>query len=230
MGSSDAAGEFMVETLDKQELHFRTGFGLTRKCMKKTIEAPKYGVGQGIGWSGQACSATLNTICKAMETSCRGMKFVNPKKNIIINTFGDSFVDDTELGTNALGKGNEITLLEQAQFKDQKHSLYWFTSGGRNAVDKCLWYYVSFKFVKGKAVMKKIYKIEGELKTRPSFEDLAQLVPRFEIDKAHKTLGCWVCPSLDQSKQKNEMIKCCKKWVERVKTSFLKAHEKINCL
>ena len=39
-------------TLDNQELHFRTGFGLTSECMKKTEKTPKYGAGQGIGWSG----------------------------------------------------------------------------------------------------------------------------------------------------------------------------------
>jgi len=62
LGSPKQAGDYMVKILDQQKLHFRTGYGITKSCVKKSKSSPKYGAGQGIGWSGQSCTATLNTI------------------------------------------------------------------------------------------------------------------------------------------------------------------------
>ena len=63
----------MIKALDAQRLYFRTGYGLTGDHIKKSEHTPKYGAGQGIGWSGQSCMATLNTVSKAMEMKCKGM-------------------------------------------------------------------------------------------------------------------------------------------------------------
>jgi len=123
-GSPKTASKYMEDTLDCQEILFCTGYGLTSQCIKKTAKNPKFGAGQGIGWSGQACSARLNIICNAMEDTCHGMKFVNPRQTIGVSTFRDYFVDDTELGTNQLGKSSDLTMVQQAQRNDQKHTLY----------------------------------------------------------------------------------------------------------
>jgi len=226
LGSSKNAGDYMVEILDHQKLHFRTGYGITKACVTKAHDNPKYGAGQGIGWSGQSCTATLNTISQAMDNTCNGMIFVNPAKTIKLKTFGDYFVDDVSLGTNSKGK-KEKSILQQAKFNDQKHSLYLYTSGGKNAIEKCLWYYLAFKFIQGRAEMLKKSEIEGEIRTRFGYGFPKEVVPRYEVDEAHKTLGCWVSPSLNQTKQKEEVIKKCEQWVQRVAASHLKAHEKL---
>jgi len=63
--------------------------------------------------------------------------------------------------------------------------------------------------------------------TVDSFMNAKIPVPQSEVDVPHKTLGCWVCPLLDQSVQGSELNKMCVKWVQRVAGSFLKATEKI---
>jgi len=73
-GLSPKASKYMENTLDGQEIHYRTGYGLTKQYMKKTNCTPKFGAGQGIGWRRQSCSATVNIISNAMEESCNGMK------------------------------------------------------------------------------------------------------------------------------------------------------------
>jgi len=75
-----------------------------------------------------------------------------------------------------------MNLLQHAQKNDQKHSLYLHVSGGTKAIEKCLWYYLSFRFEKGQAKMKKISEIEGELKTKSSFKILLEIVPRYEVE------------------------------------------------
>ena len=61
-------------------------------CVRRSEETPKYGAGQGIEWSGQSCSATLNTISNAMNDNCKGIKFQNPTGKITVETFGDYFL------------------------------------------------------------------------------------------------------------------------------------------
>jgi hypothetical protein len=226
-GASKQANKYMQDTLDNQEIHYKSGYGITKGFVKKSENNPKFGAGQGIGWSGQACNATLNIISNAMANNCKGMVFLSPSKAIRVSTFGDYFVDDTELGTNEKGKEPSISLIEQARFNDQKHSLYWFVSGGRNAVEKGSWYYLKHKFVKGIAIPCTAEEINEILQTRASFAENKVPVPQLEVDVAHKTLGCWVCPLLNQTKQVDELKKLCVKWVQRVTGSFLKASEKI---
>ena len=136
-------------------------------------------------------------------------------------------MDDTSLGTNEKGKKKKETVMSQAQHNDQKHSLYLYTSGGKNAIEKCLWYKVSFKYKNGKAIMKRIYEESGTLRTQSSYQSEPEIVPRYEIDKSHKTLGCWVNPMMNKKKQKEDLIKKCEIWVQRVATSYLQPHEKL---
>jgi len=227
LGSPPEAGIYMIKALDAQRLYFRTGYGLTQDQIKKSKNTPKYGAGQGIGWSGQSCMATLNTVSKAMEMQCKGMIFTNPDGTIEIKTFGDYFVDDAGLGTNERGKSKKKTILEQAKWNNQKHSLYLHTSGGKNAIEKCLWYYVTFKFKNGRAEMMSNIEIEGIINTRNGHDSIPQIVPRFEVTAEHKTLGCYVSPTMNQTKQKKELIKKCEAWVQRVAASFLRGHEKL---
>ena len=65
------------------------------------------------------------------------------------------------------------------------------------------------------------------LQTKASFTEEPVMVPQLEVDVSHKTLGCWVCPVMDQKKQILELEKLCVKWVQRVTGSFLKADEKL---
>ena len=117
--------------------------------------------------------------------------------------------------------------MSQAQHNDQKHSLYLHTNGDKNAIEKCLWYKVSFKFRNGKAIMKRMHEEIGILRTKSSHQSKPEIVPRYEVDKSHKTLCCWVNPMMNQNKQKGDLINICEKWVQRVAASYLQPHEKL---
>ena len=136
-------------------------------------------------------------------------------------------MDDTETGTNMKGKSKNKSLMEQAQYNDQKNSLYWFVSGGRNAVEKGSWYYLMFQFINGRSVPCMKSEINHSLETRAAFHENPVSVPQLDVDEAHKTLGSWVCPIMNPEKQIIELKKMCRKWVQRVMGSFLKAHEEV---
>ena len=72
-----------------------------------------------------------------------------------------------------------------------------------------------------------VSEINATISTKPSFTEEHVQVPQLEVDKAHKTLGCWVCPTMNQEKQIYELKKLCINWVQRVSGSFLKNSEVI---
>ena len=66
---------------------------------------------------------------------------------------------------------------------------------------------------------------DSVLQTKPSFHEDEVEVPLYDVSKPHKTLGCWVSPTMSQAKQKKVLIEMCRKWSQRMTTSYLTAYE-----
>jgi len=63
-------------------------------------------------------------------------------------------------------------------------------------------------------------EMNHRLETRAMSHENPISVPQLNVDKAHKTLGCWVCPIMNQKKKIKELKKWCMKWVQRVTCPF----------
>ena len=225
LGSPPEASKYMTSLLQQQSIRVKTIFGISNKSISDVSHLPHFGSGQGIGWSGQACCASLNTVSKAMTSTCTSLSFTNPTRSIHVTTTGDCFVDDTELGINYEACPHRTSILATAQHTDQSHTLFWNTTGGKVACDKGSWYYVDFVFISGKPVMLKRNTLPGELKTQPSFNTPPILVPRLDIMEAHKTLGCLVTANGSQLPQYNELVRLSKKWASKNRSSGLTSTE-----
>ena len=221
LGSPQKACNFMETLLRRQHIQAKTIYGVTKQAITDVSNLPHFGSGQGIGWSGQACCASLNTVAKAMKTNCVSLSYTNPSRSINVQTMGDCFVDDTELGVNFEGSDPLVPILDQAQHTDQKHSLFWNTSGGKVACDKSSWYYINFVFINGKAKLLRKEALPGELKTKPHFNSDPILIPRLEVNQAHKTLGCWVAADGSQTKQYQVFETLMSNWARKTRTSGL---------
>jgi len=97
--------------------------------------------------------------------------------NIKVETFGDYFVDERQNMELMKQRKNKTNVMTTCSKNGQKHSLYLHVSRGKNAIEKSLWYYLAFRFHKGKVKTKNINEIEGELKTRSAFKKLPEMVP-----------------------------------------------------
>ena len=201
LGSSSQASSFMIKTLRNQKISVRTCFGVTSSTISDSSQRPHFGSGQGIGWSGEACAASLNSVSRALSAHTFGLTYTSPDCTTAISTAGDCFVDDTELGINQSSLPPGIDLLQEAAKTDQKHTLYWFTTGGLNANDKGSWYYISFKFCNGRPFCQTITDTPALLFTKPKFSSPPLATPRLEYNQAHVTLGCSVAPNMDSSSQ-----------------------------
>ena len=225
LGSPPQAGQFMEHLLQKQHIQAKTIFGVTQQAIKDVSNLPHFGSGQGIGWSGQACCASLNSVAKAMKNTCVSLSYTNPSRSLNVQTIGDYFVDDTELGINFEASDHLLPLLPQAQHTDQKHTFFWNTSGGKVACDKSSWYYIDFIFINGKPKLLRKDALPGEINTRPDFSSPPVTVPRLEVNQAHKTLGCWVTADGSQNTQFTVLEKLSKKWASINRTSGLSPSE-----
>ena len=217
----------MLQVLRNQRIHARTSFGVTTNAISDHSHRPHFGSGQGIGWSGQACAASLNSVARAMSNFTHGLHYSSPDGNIIVNTAGDCFVDDTELGTNLSAIPPDSDLLTEAFNTDQKHSLYWFTTGGLNANDKGSWYYISFHFQNGIPSFCSISDSPAELLTQPKFDSTPLCTPRLDFHQPHKTLGCLVSPNMDPKPQYEALAKIATCWVRKVTSSSLTPQDRL---
>ena len=227
LGSPPAASTYMLQILRNQKIRARTKFGVTKQMISDLSSRPHFGSGQGIGWSGQACAASLNSVSKALATNTHGLFYISPDNITTISTAGDCFVDDTELGVNSASLPHQTDLLHAAAITDQKHTLYWFSTGGLNATDKGSWYYITFSFRNGRPVFNSITDSPAELRTSPKFQSPTILTPRLNYNQAHTTLGCTVAPNMDSSAQLHIIKKLAKFWVQKNTTNFLTPSDKL---
>ena len=227
LGSPPEASQYMLNILRNQNIQARTCFGITSAKISDVSNRPHFGSGQGIGWSGQACAASLNSVSRALSQNSYGLYYISPDTTTSISTSGDCFVDDTELGINQAALPPTADLLHEASKTDQKHTYYWFTTGGLNANDKGSWYYVNFTFIHGKPHFASISDSPATLHTHPKFSAPSLLTPRLEYNEAHTTLGCTVAPNMDPSAQLNILQQLTTYWVRKVGTSFLSPIDKL---
>ena len=217
-GADRSSTTFMLGSLRRQRIKLKTGYGVTPTYYSYTKTNPIFGTGQGMGWSLLACNTNLNVVNNCMEKHCKGMRYFSPDKQIQVNTIGDCFVDDTEHGVNVQPDISPSELLQHIQTNDQKHTFYWHVTGGRIAIDKCSWYYLSFDLSKGIP-----YPIEtnDQLETAPDYSSPTIVVPKFPISRTHKTLGCKVSPTLSQHDQLQAILRLCEKWACKSTNSTL---------
>ena len=125
LGSPSLASQLMENLLQRQHIQAKTIYGVTDHAISDVSNLQHFGSGQGIGWSGQACCARLNTASKAMASNCISLSYTNPTRTTQVKTIGDCFVDDDGIKNQFL-----------RTHIDQKHTLYWNTSVGKVACDK----------------------------------------------------------------------------------------------
>ena len=221
LGSPTLASTFMIQTLRNQKIRARTSYGVTNHNISDVSSRPHFGSGQGIGWSGEACAASLNSVSRALSGNTYGLTYTSPNGLTTVTTSGDCFVDDTELGINESSLPDTTDLLTATQTTDQKHTLYWFSTGGLNANDKGTWYYITFYFDNGIPKFRSIDTSPAALHTQPTFSSPPVITPRLEYNTAHKTLGCLVTPNMNPLPQLTRLKQILSNWVRRVTASSL---------
>ncbi len=97
--------------------------------------------------------------------------------------------------------------------------------GGNLKPEKCYWYLFSYKFVKGRALLKPLREIRHYQLKLPQIQSEDVTIKLKDPNDASEVLGVWTSPSSSGEKQLQHMISKGKKWSQRIMHSPLQPAE-----
>ena len=220
-GLTHKASHLATRIIQSQKFFVRTSFGISSNFYRYNAQEPIFGVGQGLGWSGPMWLNTSDTISRIINQRCAGMKFVSFDNNVEVNKKNDMFVDDTASGVteNCITNGKSLT--QQLQADEQLHASLLFSAGHRLASQKCSWYLARYKRkgLEYKIIPKNSH--DEDVYIKEGFQYQEKKIHRLECNEAHRSLGHWICPSGDGTKQKDEIETKTHDWTSKISTSSL---------
>ena len=98
----------------------------------------------------------------------------------------------------------DTTVAIEIQKLAQKYERYLFLSGGKLAIQKCAFYFLTYKRASNWKMQHKTIKEteEVEIKLKEGFSENILSIKRLEVTEAYKTLGIYITP---EGRQKEEI-------------------------
>ena len=219
-GLSAQAGKMLIDITTQQQFHIRTKNGVSSSYYSYTPEIPVWGLGQGISWAGSCWQFTATSIENCLKRTCCGALISNPMNTIRITSFLKFFIDDTTKICNQTF--HHPTIMEQTTHNMQKHFNYVVSTGGTLALDKCRFYFIKFQFDDNHdAVIMSNDDNPGDLEIFDSINNTRIKIQRIEPNEARRTLGCFISPTNNQTKQLSVLREFIIEWKNQMKFSSL---------
>ena len=184
------------------EHHVKTRHGISKSAYASTSAEILYGIGQGNGAGPAFWLATLIVMFSVLDEICRGMTFSSPVGGGTYKSSGLGYVDDVTLGTTAKDNpevNNDNLGTYSANEESEVHKeisdigQYWemmlHTNGGLLELRKCYWVMITWKWIRGEAVMKTASETETELKIKQTEDGREITIPKKDIGDAPRFLG-----------------------------------------
>jgi len=195
LGLPKNAAEFKLLFLKKAEYYVKTQHGISDEWFGNLISAV-YGVLQGSGSAPAIWLAVSIVLIKAYKRLFPTSGIPNPNGTDTIDKIIDAFVDDTDLwdilyGTNLPDQAG----MERMQRRAQSWERLMYSSGGKLNLQKCFWYYVSWKWHNGIPRLATIDECPGDLKILSGNDETPVTITRVESTSALATLGVLTSPS-----------------------------------
>ena len=225
-GVSTQTTNITTKIIQNQQFYIKMKNNISNTSYAYEDNNPIFGSGQGLGWSGPLWTNTSDTINELLQNKCAGMKFIDPTNTIRVHKFTDMFVDDTASGTNYRGLKINRSTSEQLQIDEQLHAHYLYSAGHMLAADKCQWYNIKFERKGFKHVISE--NDDGStISIRPTFKHTSTFIKKLRPSEAHRTLGHFLAPDGNHTKQYQVIQQTIEKWIKMVSGSFLQNDEKL---
>lgn len=160
---------------------------------------------------------------QGMKERCTGMQLRVPDGMLEVNKIMDLYIDDSAQCCNRSSEGK--SLLQQTGFNLQYHAHLVYATGGALALDKCKHYNIRHSFVNGLPRILNTPEFESSLLVQNDLHSPRALVRLINFNDPHKTLGCFVPPSGNQSDTIKQLMMLARNWVNRIQQSTLKDFE-----
>jgi len=210
----------------------KTIYGISSVSYGSTKRKPLYGPGQG-----STCGPIFWLLCywvivTSLDPSITAAKFISVCKDIIVEITGVSFVDDSSLAvtsdyiydpniTDAANKWLEVeSLVNRLSALGQHWEKLLFSTGGAINFQKSHWYLMSWLWRQGIPKLATIKQTPASIALSTGANSMLDIVPRIEPTQGFRTLGVYVTPSGQYSRQ----IKVLRKYAEQFKQDILSSH------
>jgi ribonuclease HI len=197
-GISHNMALLQATTLKKMKFRLRTALGDSKRTYQHTSVTPIHGTGQGSCASPAIWLLISSILMDCLSELGGGMTMLDVHNNNALQQWIDGFVDDTSLFTN-ISQFTDNPELIQITNQLTGDMIIWKdlleASGGKLELSKCFYYILSWQFDdEGNASPMTISEQRVHHVNQieiPDTNGSQTFIQQKEVNKAHKTLGCY---------------------------------------
>ena len=225
LGTSKPATLEMMNTLQGARHKICTAYGDSNHSYGGEFTYPPLqGVGQGNGAGPAIWVAISSVLLSIMKMKGFGFSILSALALKALSIAGFAFVDDTDIvhAANNPREDPEATLRKAQEAMNTWEGILRATGGaiGVNDDTKAFWYFLDFKFIKGKWKYKNKEELPGKLQVRNQ-KDITTNLARLEPSMARETLGVFMAMDGNQREQKNQLMKKARLYNEQLRTGVI---------
>jgi len=208
----------MLSVLQTMKFYLRTGFGQSTTSYGGTKDDPTMGLAQGNGAAPPGFLAVSTLMIDVYKRLGHGVNFTSAWSGDAFYLAAILYVDDSDLLHMSLED-----LPEDEEFLDlvQRATFDWGglvqATGGSLKPSKCFWYMLSWRWSRGKPLLKKRSQLPSVPLMIPQPDGANVPIALKEVTESEKKLGVWTCPAGDFGVHVSEMKKKGKKWAARMR-------------
>ena len=229
LGADTNICRMQADTLQNIQHQLRTAFGTSNKTYTSNDTTEIHGQGQGSRAGPPTWVFVSSLLLNCMTKHATGASFTCPYQQLTHTRHNDAFVDDVTGYVNYFVrelKGNNVTsdVLRTMQHNATLWNDLLHTSGGKLALQKCLYYIVAWQWHHGHATTIQPNHIQPKITIHPANQEPSSII-HLDSNTAHRTLGQMKAPSGNQSKQIEYMKKRSQTWLHAIQESSLSRTE-----
>jgi hypothetical protein len=209
----------MLSVLQTMRFFLRTGYGDSEHSYGGTPDDPLGGLGQGNGAAPPAFTAVSTLLILAYVNMGYGVEWESAVSGVLFPIAAILYVDDTDLLHWAKRAGmSDEAFFQQVQAATTAWGNLALASGGSLKPEKCLWYFVAFKFRNGIPYYKSKSELPQTPLTVPMRDGSNAPITLLESNESTKTLGVFQCPQGIPDAHLQKMKEDGLEWVDRAAT------------
>ena len=230
LGIAQKPAELLYNSLVDLKHQVRMIYGLSAEY-RSTKQHPLYGTGQGSGGSPTFWAVIADIMFNSMDSNGAELVFTNPRRDKISARNEDGYVDDTALGVD--GRDNRVT--ERITTAAQRHERTLYETGGKLALHKCTWVFMTWIWKKGKVFLQTHPEAADGTCTAASPEQLVLeqsedgakvVISRLNPTRGYQMLCIWIAADGNQNAQLEKLQASVTVWLDNIASSSLSDHDK----